>query len=161
MQPGSSLKIQKSTVEVDLRNARGEVRRVEVYVTDGLMQDGRGERLQDIFRARPFIPVRYDKKLEFISGRHVTWIRMDLISALDELDPEAEQAEDSVAAEVRIELGDGSFLDGRVRYFLPSGRRRIVDYLASLPAWLPLRTDESLYLINRDRVMRVIPLDGV
>lgn len=160
-QVGAPLRIAKSTVDVEVRDTRGEVRRVQVYVTDGIVQDGRGERLQDIFRARPFIPVRYGKKLEFISGNHLSWIRMDVISALDELDPEAEQTDGSVFASVRMQLEDGSFIDGGLRYFLPQPSRRLVDYLTVLPQWVPLRTAEWLYLINRQRVVRVIPLDEV
>lgn len=154
------LKIPKYTLEVDVRSARGVERKLSVYVAEALTVDGRSERLQDIFASRKFIPVRADGKLELIAVAHIDWIRLDLIGALDELDPQAEQEQGASAAVVQIELLDGAIIEGGVRWFLPVTMRRVADYFATAPCWVPVRTPDFLYLVNRDRIARVIPVEG-
>jgi hypothetical protein len=159
MQAAASLKITKYTVEVDVRNVCGKEERVQVFLAEDFTRDGRAERLQDVFESRRFIPVKSPAGTEMISTSHVCWVRMPLIVALDELDFDAESNDEGVAQRVKVELEDGCVLDGVFRYAQPLGRRRLIDYLAELPRWVPLRTNEHLYLIERDRIMRVVPVE--
>jgi hypothetical protein len=156
----AQLKIPKYTVEVDIKSSRGVEFKVAVYVAEEMTVDGRSERLQDIFTSRKYVPVRVEGKHELINTAHVEWLRIDLISALDELDPQAEQELNAVSAGVKIELEDGSLIEGGLRYFLPIGMRRVGDYFETAPPWIPVRTPDHLYLINRDRIVRVVPAEG-
>lgn len=157
----TQLKIPKYTVDVDIRSSRGAVSKAAVFVAESMTVDGRSERVQDIFDTRRFVPIRTEGgRLELISVNHVTWIRLDLITALDELDPQAEDEAGASAATVKVELEDGSMLEGGVRYFLPPSMRRVGDYFSTAPRWVPIRTPDFLYLVNRDRIVRVVPLAG-
>lgn len=153
------LLIPKSATAVELRDHRGLVQRCAVFLSAPGAPSDRGERLQDVLANRRFVPVQHEGQVRFLSNRHVVWIRLDLLAALDELDPEAEGAEGSQSASVHLELDDGSQLSGVLRYFLPRTSRRVGDYLASLPAFFPLRTEDWLYLVNRERVLSVVPLE--
>lgn len=158
MQANTAFRIQKNTVNVGIKDALRELEQVEIYVAGGPSLESRGERLQDILEERRFLPVRHDERTELISTPHLSWVKMSLIDALDELDPEVEQL-GGLSVRVRVDLEDGASLDGMVRYCLPPAASRLADYLASIDRWFPLRTPEWLYLINRDHVMRVLPLD--
>lgn len=160
MQAPASLKINKYTVDVDVHTVRGEVLSIQVYLAEEVHEQGTHERLQDVFQARPFIPVRREGRVEMLSVAHVCWFRIDPIGGFDELDPEIEAESGSVNAPVRLELDDGTSVEGAFRYFMPPGRRRLVDYLSELPRWVTLRTPEWLYLVSRDRILRVIPTEG-
>lgn len=156
----SSLRVPKHKVEVELRDTAGEVREVEVYLAESGAEERR-ERLQDLLANRRFVPVRHADELSFISREHVTWLKLDLISAIDELDPEAEGNVGSVSAGISVVFDDGTSLDGGIRYLLPRTSRRVGDYLESLPQFFPLRTPDWLYLVNRDCIVRVTPVDEV
>jgi hypothetical protein len=156
----TQLKIQKYTLDVDIRSTRGVELTASVYVAEEMNADGRSERLQDIFDTDRFVPLRIDGKLELFSPAHLVWIRLDLLSALDELDPQAEQAVNSSSAHVIVELEDGSRIEGGVRYYMPAGARRVADYFQTAPRWIPVRTEAFVYLINRDRIVRVVPVEG-
>lgn len=159
MQASASLKVNKYTVGVEVRNIRGDVRAVELFLAEDLVRDGRLERIQDVLRERRFVPVRSAGHTSMISVAHLVWAKVDLLSAIDELDLNAEGDGDSVLAPVEIELEDGSTVRGALRYVMPSGRRRLTDYLAALPQWVPLRSEEQLYLISREHIVRVSPIE--
>lgn len=162
--------IPKDTVEAEVRDKRGRVRRIYLFLAAS-NQEGERQRLRDLLEERRFLPVKiapsekeHDPKhpgFELLSRDHVVWMRLDLLQAIDEIDLEAEGAADSVAAGVRIDLDDGSSLEGGIRYLLPSDGRRVGDYLERLPAFFPVRTPDHLYLVRRDRVVSVLPVDEV
>ena len=163
------LVVPKHTVDVEIRDSRGRLRQVELFLA-GAEDTAPGERLQDLLQLRRFIPVRtagsgeahtetgdLRASIEFLSREHVLWVRVGLMTAIDELDLETESAKEGVTASVRVELEDGTQLQGQLRYLLPSGARRVGDYLESLSAYFPLRTADHLYLVRRDRVVAVVP----
>jgi hypothetical protein len=164
------LVIPKSTVDAEIRDSRGRVRVVQFFLaTEG---EQHRERLQDVLNARHFLPIRVVRLLgldqtgvrtgfELLNRDHVIWVRLDIFTAIDELDLEAEGADGSVSARVRLLLDDGSDLEGGLRYLLPSESRRVGDYLETLPPYFPVRTQDHLYLVRRDRVVAVTPLDEV
>jgi hypothetical protein len=159
MQAPETLKIPKYTVEVELKSSIGVEKRAAIFVAEELTDDLRSERLQDIFTRR-FVPVRIEGKLELFASAHVMWLRLDLIGALDELDPQAEQGLGASCTKVQVELEDQSCVEGLLRYYMPAGNRRVADYLELAPRWIPVSTDDYVYLINRDRIVRVVPVEG-
>jgi hypothetical protein len=158
MQTNAAFRIEKNTVSIDARDTRRELRQVEVFLANGPLVHSRGERLQDVLGERRFLPVRSKDQTEMINTEHLMWVRMYLIDALDELDPELERSSGVSSANVRIELAAGGSIEGTLRYCLPAGSSRLIDYLGTIDRWFPLRTEGSLYLINRDHVIRVVPL---
>lgn len=152
------LYIPKSATMVELRDHEGALHRCKVFLQEAVKAGDRGERLQDVLANRRFLPIQHEGGVRFVSNRHVLWVRVDLLAALDELDPEAEGGEGSASAHVSLALDDASHLDGTLRYFLPRTGRRVGDYLNTLAPFFPLRTDDFLYLVNRERVVGVVPL---
>ncbi len=151
--------VRKQTVQVEVCELGGRVTRGEIFLAGYSGPEARGERLSDVLAARRFVPVRGDDGLRFISNHHVVWARMELLEAIDELDPETEGAEGTATANVKVELVGGQTLAGGVRYLRPAGARRLVDYLATLEPFFPLRTEDWLYLVNREHLSSVVALD--
>ncbi len=151
----------KHAVEVEVRDSRGEMRSGAIYLAAQPDAEFRHERLKDVLADRPFIPMKMGGAMEFVSRRHVVWLKLDLIAGVDELDFEAEGAEGSVAIAVRIDLADGSLVQGTLRYYRPEGSRRLSDYLSDVEPWFPVRTDDWLFLVSREHVLRVVALDEV
>lgn len=149
-------RVPKRSIDVLVCDRRGESHRGEIFVMDP-QGDTRGERLQDVLAARRFFPVVREQGVEFWNSEAVSWVRVDLLSAIGELDLESEDATDSVESQVRVDLADGSHLEGAVRYLLPPESRRLGDYLDQLGRQLLLRTDEFLYLVNVHAILHVRP----
>lgn len=156
-----SLRIPKQLVRVEVRDARGHMQKADVYLAAASPTGDGRERLQDLLIERRFLPTRSGGNFCFISRDHILWVRLNLMEAIDELDPEAEGSNGSVSAGIKIELDDGSILRGGIRYLRPKTSRRVGDYLEGLPPFFPLRTPEDLYLVNRERIINVVPIDEV
>lgn len=155
----SEMVIQKEKVSVELCSARGGLSRGEVFLRPPRDGNDRGERLLDVLAERWFFPLKTPEKLVFCATRHIEWVRIDLLSAIDELDPEAEDDESSCEARVIVELADGSKVEGLLRYLAQQNARRLGDYLEKLPQFFPLRTDDWLYLVNSTVVTAIVPLE--
>jgi len=151
--------VPKDAVGVEIMDARGATHFGVLYLS---ALGGERENLQSLLSTRRFVPLRGpDGKMEMINRDHVIWVRIDLLTALDELDLEAEDAAGSRSASLHLELYDGSALDGVVRYLRPSDSQRLSDYLETVGAYFPLRTADHVYLVNRDRVLSVTPVTEV
>jgi hypothetical protein len=61
--------------------------------------------------------------------------------------------------EVRVELAGGGAIDGHVLYTSPEGRNRVVDFLNRSARYLWLWEGTTLYLINKQHVVRVLERD--
>ncbi len=151
--------IHKDTVSVELCSTHGAQSRGEVFLRPPQEGTDRGERLLDVLAERWFVPLKTPERLTFVATRHIAWARIDLLAAIDELDPEAEDDESSCTATVVVELNFGAKLEGVVRYALPHPMRRLGDYLERLPSFFPLRTDDWLYLVSSTCVSSVTPLE--
>src|SRR5687767_14561635 len=125
-EPDVELVIRKETVAVELCTVRGDVTRGAVFLRPTAGTD-RGERLLDVLSQRWFVPLKTDDKLVFVATRHLVWARLDLLAAIDELDPEAEDDENSCAARVVVEMLDGKKIEGVLRYSMPGNSRRLGD----------------------------------
>lgn len=150
--------IPKERVSVEICSSRGDLSRGEVFVR-APQEGGRGERLVDILAERWFVPLKTPEKMIFIATRHVAWVRLDLLAAIDELDPEAEDDENCCLARVIVELMDGNKVTGAMRYMARADSRRLGDHLERLPQFFPLRTDDWLYLVSAACVTTVTPLE--
>lgn len=153
-----SFRVPKKAVGVLVSDLRGESHEGELFIFDPA-GEGRGERLQDVLANRRFFPLVREHGVEFWNSEAVSWVRVELLSALGELDLESEDASESVESSVRVDLADGSHLEGRVRYLLPPESRRLGDFLEQLGRQLLLRTDEHLYLVNVRSILHVRPLE--
>jgi hypothetical protein len=61
--------------------------------------------------------------------------------------------------EVRVELAGGGAVDGHVLYTSPEGRNRVVDFLNRSARYLWMWEGTTLYLINKQHVVRVLERD--
>ena len=154
----AELVIRKETVAVEICTEKGTFIRGEVFVRPHEGTD-RGERLLDVLAQRWFVPVKTPERLLFVAVRHVAYVKLDLLSAIDELDPDAENDLNGCVAQVIVELVDATRLEGRVRYTLPPPARRVGDYLEHLPMFFPVTTDDFVYLVSSTCVMSVTALE--
>lgn len=150
----------KSLVAVRVADAAGRERDVEVYVEDH-------ETLQGSLLSRRFVPMRRhdesgkDLGIELIARHALLWVRLDLLTALDEIDLDAEGSPEARTVQVRVRFEQSPPVDGILRYLMPAGSRRLSDYLEALPGFFALRTPDHVYLIASDRVASVEPLAEV
>lgn len=149
--------IPKERVSVEICSSQGALARGEVFLRPP--QEGRGERLLDVLAERWFVPLSTPEKMVFMATRHIAWVRIDLLAAIDELDPEAEDDDASCIARVIVALMDGTKIEGTMRYVAPPNARRLGDHLERLPQFFALRTDDWLYLVSAAAVASVTPLE--
>jgi len=67
--------------------------------------------------------------------------------------------ESAVNHEVQVQLVGGMVLDGRLQYWMPPERRRVLDFFNSAPRFIPLLGDERVILINCSFVIRLRGVD--
>ncbi|OGQ12063.1 MAG: hypothetical protein A2138_01200 [Deltaproteobacteria bacterium RBG_16_71_12] len=154
----AELIIKKETVAVEMATTRGEVLRGAVFLRP-MGDEDRGERLLDVLAQRWFVPLKTAERVVFVATRHLAWVRLDLLAAIDELDAEAEDDEFSSVARVLVTMEDGTRVEGSVRYSLPAPMKRLGDYLEKLESFFPLRTDDHVYLLSSTCILTVVPLE--
>jgi hypothetical protein len=150
--------IKKETVAVEMATTRGEVLRGEVFLRP-MGDEDRGERLLDVLAQRWFVPLKTAERVVFMATRHLCWVRLDLLAAIDELDAEAEDDASSSVARVLVQMEDETRVEGTVRYSLPAPMKRLGDYLEKLESFFPVRTDDHVYLLNSACVLTVTPIE--
>ena len=79
--------------------------------------------------------------------------------ATDEASLSSASASSSSMARVVVTMADGTRVEGRVRYALPSPMNRLGDYLEKLESFFPLRTDDHVYLLSSTSILTVVPLE--
>lgn len=152
-----ALFVPKTAVVVSVADATGREHRAEIFVEDH-------ETLQLVLQSRAFVPLRRqdeagkDLGIEFLARRTILWVRLDLLTALDEFDLEAESSTEGRAAQVRLSFVGAAPVEGMIRYLRPAESRRLSDYLESLPPFFPVRTPDYVYLVARDHVLLVEPI---
>ena len=151
--------IRKETVRVELQLVHGGVVHGDVFLRAPQEGTDRGERLIDVLAQRAFVPLKTPEKLLFVATRHIAWVRIDLLAAIDELDPEGEDDESSCIARVIVDLGDETRVEGQLRYVAPPTARRLGDHLERLPRFFALRTDDWLYIVRAGGVVSMTPLE--
>lgn len=85
------------------------------------------------------------------------------VPAASEFGSEGDRAEELAAAQatsmqVETTLEDGSKVRGTIRYLMPEGRSRLIDFLNLREAFLTLRDGDRALLINKQRIARITTL---
>ena len=154
----AELIIRKETVAVEMATSHRHLVPAEVFLRP-MGDEDRGERLLDVLAQRWFVPLKTAERVVFVATRHLAWVRLDLLAAIDELDAEAEDSEASSVARVLVTMADGTRVEGSVRYALPAPLKRLGDYLEKLESFFALRTEDHVYLINSTCILTVVPLE--
>ena len=152
-----SLKIPKRKLDVEICDDRGRIHRGGIFLADALAQGRPHQRVQELLRDRKFIPVQEEAgQVWFIQRSNICWVKLQLLFAVGELDQQVEVSEDAVVQGVVLEFVDGSSVRGFLRFLQPENERRVGDYLERSSGFIPVRTDEHLYLVNLGRVVRLL-----
>ena len=153
------LVVQMETRSVEMWTRDGVLLRGDVFLRVPHVSTERGDRLRDMLSERAFLPLKTAEKLLFVNTDNIAWVRMDMLAGVDELDAEVEDDINSCTAVVIIDLGDGTKVEGMVRYSRPHTALRLGDYLDQLPPFVALRGDDWLYLVNAAAMATVTPLE--
>lgn len=152
-----SLKIPKRKVEVQLCDEQGRIHRGDIFLSQNETSGASCQRVQDLLKDRKFLPVRQNEKVWFIQSKRISWVKIPLLAAAAELDRHVETSLEASVNGVTVELIDGSRVRGKLRFILPNSERRLGDYIEKYEGFMPVRTDDELYLVNVEKVIRFIP----
>jgi hypothetical protein len=101
-----------------------------------------------------FIPLVLKDERYLIRKEHIVLIKV----ARGEGAPETNHDVAPIEKLVRLDLTDGTSLEGLVRYRMPVGRTRLLDLLNARPGFIPLFGSEQVQLVNFKMVIRVLDL---
>jgi hypothetical protein len=152
------LRIRKNAVKVELALATGEPRRVEVFVAEHRDHEFRREDVLNLLEhVQGFLPARdaASGRREIFNKDALLWIGVPL----SPLGSEAESAAEELfefRRPVRVDLIGAHSLTGEVLYSAPAENTRLVDYVNEPGRFLRLWTKDSLYLINKAFVLRMV-----
>ena len=73
----------------------------------------------------------------------------------DESGEGAEDPEQAAKVPVEVTIQGGTVIRGTVRFVLPEGRNRLIDFLNMPDRFLTVREDGLARLINKRRIVRV------
>lgn len=103
-----------------------------------------------------FIPLRVSGDLPVVFLNKLQIVQVD--DSHEEGTPaDPEHSADANTEHVKVQLFNGDQLEGIVRIDGPSGRRRLSDFLNTLPAFLPLVGPERLHLLHKRFIVRIEP----
>ena len=152
-----NLRVPKQKVEVQLCDEQGRIHRGDIFLSQNEASGTSSQRVQDLLRERKFVPVRQNEKVWFIQSQRISWVKIPLLSAAAELDRHVETSVEARVNDVKVELVDGSTIRGKLRFLLPDSERRLGDYIERYEGFMPVRTEDDLYLVNVTKVIRFIP----
>jgi hypothetical protein len=156
------LRIPKEAFAVELALAGAVPRRVEIFLAEQRANEFRRQVVLDLLEhVQAFLPARdaATGKWEIFNKDALLWIGVPLA-------PFGSQAP-AVAGEdelfefrrpVRVDLIGGGPLEGELLYSAPEQSTRLVDYLNEPGRFLRLWSKETLYLINKAFVLRVVEI---
>jgi hypothetical protein len=117
------------------------------------------ERPSDLLNgAGEFFPViEPPGKLVLLHRDSVMVISIAVGSEFHGSDPAGEAAAGEGATELSVEviLQDGSHLRGTVRFAMPEGRNRLIDFMNLPERFLTMREESLARLINKRRIVRI------
>ena len=151
-----NLRVPKQRVDVQICDDRGRIHRGGIFLAESISVGRSHQRVQELLHERRFIPVQEGGDVWFIQRSRICWIKLALLAAVDELDREVEQSDEAVVTDVVLEFVDGSSVRGVLRYLQPESTRRVGDYIERSEGFIPVRTEDDLYLVNLDRVVRLL-----
>jgi hypothetical protein len=154
------LRIPKEAFAVELALAGAVPRRVEVFLAEQRANEFRRQLVLDLLeQAQAFLPARDTSSgtREIFNKDALLWIGVPLAP----FGSQAATGEDELfefRRPVRVDLIGGEPLAGEVLYSAPEQSTRLVDYLNEPGRFLRLWSKETLYLINKAFVLRVVEI---
>jgi hypothetical protein len=96
-------------------------------------------------------------KLVLLHRSAVLAISVAAESEFPDGEPPPDSREGEGAAEMRVEviLQDGSTIRGKVRFVMPEGRNRLIDFINTQERFLTVREENLARLINKRRIVRI------
>jgi hypothetical protein len=152
------LRIPKEAFAVELALAGAVPRRVEVFLAEHRANEFRHQVVLDLLeQAQAFLPARDTStgKREIFNKDALLWIGVPL----PPFGSQATADEDELfefRRPVRVDLIGGEPVAGELLYSAPEQSTRLVDYLNEPGRFLRLWSKETLYLINKAFVLRVV-----
>lgn len=142
----------------------------------GAVPDSRSQLAQEVATmledGTGFVPVATRGAVSLCNKSSIAWVAIgtsvvagapSLAGGSDAVPEAVELAEPSEVVtlydhrhDVRVEFAANAALDGHVLYSSPEGRGRVVDHLNRVARYLWLWQGTTLYLINKQHVVRVI-----
>src|ERR1700693_42951 len=156
------LRIPKEAFAVELALAGFVPRRVEIFVAEQRPDEFRRELVLDLLEhVQAFLPARdaATGEWEIINKDALLWIGVPLAP----FGSRAGAGEDELfefRRSVRVDVIGAEPLAGELLYSAPEQSTRLVDYLNEPGRFLRLWEKETLYLINRAFVLRVVEIAG-
>ena len=153
------LRIPKEAFAVELALAGAAPRRVEVFLAEHRAHEFRRQYVLDLLeQAQAFLPARDTSsgKRETFNKDALLWIGVPLAPFGSQATGEEELFE--FRRPVRVDLIGGEPLSGELLYSAPEESTRLVDYLNAPGRFLRLWAKDTLYLINKAFVLRVVEI---
>ena len=158
MTQSEPLRIPKEAFAVELALAGAAPRRIEVFLAEQRANEFRRQVVLDLLeQAQAFLPARDPAtgNRETFNKDALLWIGVPLAPFGSQ--PSAEEEElFEFRRPVRVDLIGGEPLAGELLYSAPEQSTRLVDYLNAPGRFLRLWSKETLYLINKAFVLRVV-----
>jgi hypothetical protein len=154
------LRIPKEAFAVELALAGAVPRRVDIFLAEQRANEFRRQVVLDLLdQDQAFLPA-----IDTSTGKRETFNKDALLWIGVPLAPFGSQAasgEDELfefRRPVRVDLIGGEPLEGELLYSAPEQSTRLVDYLNEPGRFLRLWARETLYLINKAFVLRVVEI---
>ena len=154
------LRVPKEAFAVELALAGAAPRRVEIFLAEQRANEFRRQLVLDLLEhVQAFLPARdaATGKGEIFNKDALLWIGVPLAP----FGSQAGTGEDELfefRRPVRVDLIGAAPLAGELLYSAPEQSTRLVDYVNEPGRFLRLWAKETLYLINKAFVMRVVEI---
>lgn len=148
------LRVPKRKVAVEVLLPGGQSRRVSLFLAEAAADHDGPELPADFVNGPPrFVPVVDEASgaITFLNLASVAVVRVPRA-----LDAEEDPFEVPVEHQVAIALLDGTVLQGIVSYVRPEDRARLGDLLNEPPPFVRLVEAETVALVNKRHVARVV-----
>jgi hypothetical protein len=153
--------VQKKAVRARLTLVGEAAQDVDLYVSEAAAGHAGMERPSDLLEiAQRFFPVRHaDGGISFVNHDAVLILSVpsDAELGADELPVEDLAAPQATTLPLEVHLEGGAVFTGTVVYLMPEAQSRVQDYLNdSQSPFLPLRDGDTVHLLNKGRIVRVM-----
>lgn len=147
------LRLQKNRVAVEISTG-DETLTGEMFLAEYAFDHAGAERVSDLLcGVDDFFPVvDAEKRLQIVMRNAVRWVRVPRTGVAAEEEPPS----DATELRVRLRLDRGAELTGAFRFLAPPERSRLQDYLNDAGRFLPLYVDDTVVLVARAHLARVV-----
>lgn len=153
------LRVRKEPFAVVLALAGADPRQVEIFLAEHRAHEFRPQHVLDLLeQAQAFLPATDTAtgKRETFNKDALLWIGVPLAPFGSQAAGEEELFE--FRRPVRVDLIGGEPLAGELLYSAPEQSTRLVDYLNEPGRFLRLWAKDTLYLINKTFVLRILEI---